>query len=375
MSSPTVLVVGGGIIGCSIAFELCRVGARVTVVERSNPGAEASSAAAGLLAPLGESPTPGPFQRLAVESWRRFPAVVDELQTITGIDVEHITRGSLYPLRTPDRIAHAREREAWPVAREFGVRVVEGQELRDMEPALAPHIRAALFVAGDHWIHNESLVSAYAAAAASRGVTIRSGVEVTRLVVEGGRAVGVIAGGARLEAERVVLAAGAWSGGLAAGMGARLPVGPVRGQMLAVDHSPPLLMRVVHDEDVYLVPRRSGELLVGATVEHVGFERLVTPEALERLVAAAVTVVPDLGGRPMLRAWCGFRPWAADSQPVLGPWPDVSGLYVATGHFRNGILLAPVTGALMAQAILHGTIPELMRPFLPDRFLQEGAPR
>jgi glycine oxidase len=206
-------------------------------------------------------------------------------------------------------------------------------------------------------------------------VVIRSGVEVSRLLVERGRAVGVMAEGMRVEAERVVLAAGAWSGDLAAGVGARLPVGPARGQMLAVYHSPALLTRVIHDETVYLVPRRSGELLVGATVEHAGFERLVTPEAMERLIAAAVALVPELAGRPMLRAWCGFRPWAEDSQPVLGPWPGVRGLYVATGHFRNGILLAPVTGALMAQTILDGSISELMWPFLPDRFLQEGAPR
>lgn len=364
----SVAVIGGGIIGCSIAYELAKAGTRVTVLERTNPGAEASSAAAGLLAPMGESPRPDPFHTLAVESWRLYPGVVAELAEVTGVEVEYHTAGSLYPLFGRAPLEAARERTRWPAAAEFGIEVLEGEALRRSEPGLAPDIGAALFVRGDHWIHNEALVSAYAAAAAARGVSIKSGVEVSRILVEGGRAVGALAQGERIAADVVVLAAGAWSGGLAQGVGLALPVGPVRGQMLAVDHDPPLLSHAVHGEDVYMAPRRSGELFVGATVEHVGFERRVTPEALERLIAAAVRLVPALGSRRILRSWCGFRPWASDGLPVLGPAPGVGRLYVATGHFRNGILLAPITAHLISRCILEGETPALLDPFLPHRF-------
>ncbi|MDP3911290.1 MAG: glycine oxidase ThiO [Gemmatimonadales bacterium] len=370
---PSILVVGGGIIGCATAYELAKAGCRVTVLERNTPGGEASGAAAGLLAPLGESREPGPFQTLAVESWRLYPKVVEELEAVTGMNVQYVTAGTVYPLLGGPEIEAARERMTWPLARELGVEVLEGARLREREPALADDIPAALFVQGDHWVNNERLVAAYAQAAAGRGVVIRSGVEVSEILVEAGRVRGVVAGGARLEADAVLLAAGAWSGQLmvsrrGTSRGERLPVEPVRGQILCVSNSPPLLGHAVHGRSVYLVPRPSGELLVGATVEHVGFAREVTDEAIERLIDEAVSLVPGIGARALLSSWCGFRPWAPDSLPILGPWPGVDGLFVATAHFRNGILLAPITAHLVGQCVLAGRAPALLGPFLPDRF-------
>jgi glycine oxidase len=367
--TQSVVVVGGGIIGCAIAYELAKVGCAVTLLERGLPGAEASSAAAGLLAPVGESRQPGPFQELALKSWRLYPAVVAELREQTGVDVEHMTAGTLYPIlhRTgPDVV---RERTTWPLAREFGVRMVEAAELAGLEPALSKEVRWALFVQGDHWVNNQRLVAAYATAAARRGATLRNGTEASRILVEGGRARGVIADGERIAGDWVILAAGAWSGTLAGPGGVRLPVAPVRGQMFAVNNVPPLLAHAVHAEKVYLVPRPSGELLVGATVEHAGFLRAVTPDGIGGLIAAATELVPELGQRPIVRSWCGFRPWAPDGLPILGPWPDVEGLLVATGHYRNGILLAPVTAAALAECVLTGRAPAMLGPFLPDRFI------
>jgi len=143
----------------------------------------------------------------------------------------------------------------------------------------------------------------------------------------------------------------------------------VRGQMLAVSNVPPLLSRVIHGDDIYLVPRPSGELLIGATVEHVGFERAVTPDGLGSLIAQALALVPGIGGRAITRSWFGFRPWASDGQPMLGPVPGIDGLFVATGHYRNGILLAPVTAAVMTRCIVDGETPDSITPFLPARFL------
>jgi glycine/D-amino acid oxidase-like deaminating enzyme len=212
-----VLVVGGGIIGCSLAYELTKAGCAVTLLERSTPGAEASSAAAGVLSPLAEA-THAASSRLAVEAW-------------------------------------------------------DAADLRTREPAMSTNVRGAMFVKSDHWVNNQRLVVAYAQAAVAAGVAMISGSAVSRVIVEDGRARGVVADGDRFEADAVVLAAGAWTAELAASFGGRLPVEPRRGQMVALGHVPPLLSHCVHANDVYLVPRPSGELLIGATVERVGAGR------------------------------------------------------------------------------------------------------
>jgi glycine oxidase len=368
---PSVIVVGGGIIGCATAYELAKAGSKVTLFERATPGAEASSAAAGLLT-VGGARRSGPFQKLALDSWARYPDIVRELRDLTGVDVEHMTAGTLYPLFDRGEWAEAEEQLRWPLAKEMGMRVVEGKELRDMEPGLSPDVKAALFVRGDHWVNNQRLVTAYASAAAGRGVALRTGVEVSQLLADGRRVTGVVAAGERFEADCVLLAAGAWSAPLAASLGLHLPVVPVRGQMVAVSNIPALLRHAVHGSHGYLTPRPSGELLIGATVEHVGFERAVTAEGLAYLLNGAIAVLPAIQSRPITRTWCGFRPGTPDDMPVLGPWPDLDGLFVATGHYRNGILLAPATAALMTQAILGGGTHDLIKPFLPDRLLDRS---
>jgi glycine oxidase len=190
------------------------------------------------------------------------------------------------------------------------------------------------------------------------------------VAVEHGHARGVIVDGELWEADTVVLAAGAWTGELIASFGARLPVEPKRGQMLALSHVPAILAHCVHGDDVYLVPRPSGELLVGATVERVGFQRGVTAEGIAGLLAAAIDLCPALGALPIARTWWGFRPWVPDSLPVLGPWPDVEGLWVATGHYRNGILLAPITARIMTDWITTGQPGIDLGEFLPARFVR-----
>jgi glycine oxidase len=299
-----LIVVGGGIIGCATAYELAKAGCAVTLFERSTPGAEASSAAAGLLAPMGGS-SGSPFERLALASWRLYPRVVDELRERTGIDVEYVTRGTVYPLSSVAEVNDAAARARRPETRELGIEAWDAADVREREPALAAAVRGAMFVKGDHWVNNQRLVVAYAQAALAAGVTVRSGMAVTRVIVEDGRARGVIVEGERVEADGVLLAAGAWTGELAATFGARLPIEPKRGQMLALSHLPPVLRHAVHAPDVYLVPRPSGELLVGATVEGVGFKREVTAHGIGALLSAAIALAPALGGLSITRTWYG----------------------------------------------------------------------
>lgn len=365
-----VLVIGGGIIGCATAWELAKVGHAVTLLERATPGAEASGAAAGLLALVGQSATPA-LRDLAVASWRLYPTVVEELRTLTGIDVEYVTRGTIYPLHTAGDVRLAESRAAWALG-ESGVESWDRTEVQSREPALSPKVAGAMFVRGDHWVNNQRLVVAYAQAAAAAGVTFITGCDVSRVVVERGRCRGVVAQGDRHEADVTLLAAGAWTGGLAASFGARLPVEPRRGQMAALAHVPPVLGHCIHGDEVYLVPRPSGELLIGATVERVGFQRAVTAEGIAGLLQAAIDLVPALAGLPISRTWYGFRPWAPDNLPILGPWPGVEGLWVATAHFRHGILLAPITARLMTEWITGGRPALAGSPFLPDRLLDRG---
>lgn len=364
-----VVVVGGGIIGCATADALARSGARVTLFERGVLGGEASGAAAGMLTALGGGPRTR-SEDLAVASRRLYPAVAADLRARTGIDVELVQRGTIYPVFTTREVGEARAWLGHPLAAEFGVAVLEGDEVRAREPALSLKARGALFIAGDGWVNNQRLAIAYAQAAAAAGVTMRTGAEVTRILIAGDRVRGIVADGEAVDADVVLLAAGAWTGRLAASFGAALPVEPSRGQMLALAHVPPMVTHCVHGDEVYLVPRPSGELLVGATVERVGFRREVTARGIAGLLAAAIDLVPALGDRAITRTWFGFRPWAPDGLPILGPWPGVRGLFVATAHFRQGIMLAPITAKLMAEWMTEGAPSIAVPEFLPDRFLQ-----
>ena len=342
----------------------------MTLLERATPGAEASGAAAGLLAPLGESADTA-FAKLAIESWRRYPEVVRDLRERTGIDVEYVTHGTIYPLATAEdvRAAEARLRHEW--AHEVGIQAWDAGDIRSREPALSSEIRGAMFVRGDHWVNNQRLVVAYAQAAAAAGVALMTGTAVSRVVVEDGHARGVVVEGERYEADAVLLAAGAWTGALAASFGGKLRIEPRRGQMIALSHVPPVITHAIHGDDVNLVPRPSGELLIGATVERVGFQRAVTAGAVAGLLTAAMALVPALANRPISRTWYGFRPWAPDSLPILGPWPGVEGLFVATAHYRNGILLAPITARLMTEMMTHGQPSLDIKDFLPKRFIKD----
>jgi glycine oxidase len=375
-SEGEVLVVGGGIVGLSVAHALSRAGWRVRVFDDPRPGAAATRAAAGMLSPLSEASEPGPFLEAGLQSLALYPEWVRGLEADSGVDPRHRPDGKLRVARTPaglDALADLEER-----ARAAGVQVTRlGAEeaARTAGTPLGP-LSGALLLPRDHQVDNRLLHGALAGACARRGVRVHEA-RVEGLARSAGRATGVrLADGTEVGADTVVLAAGAWSAtlpGLPEEVRACLPIRPVRGQMIALDAGAALPHRVVESEEVYLVPRDGGRLLAGATVEEAGFRATCTDEARTRLHEAAIRILPALSRAPVVEHWCGLRPATPDGNPVLGPVPGINGLVVAGGHYRNGILLAPWTGAAVARILAGCAGPEIPPAFLPDRFGPEAS--
>lgn len=372
--APDVLIVGGGIIGCASALALARRGLGVTVVEAGTPGREATWAAGGMLSPLGEAGEEGPFLELASASFERWPTWIDDVREASGVPVEYRREGRL-EVALDDaaaetlRAGYRRRRQAGA-----GVEWLDPAEALREEPALADTLRGAVLIADDHAVDNRALGQAAWAAAAAAGARFRTGERVAFVLSEGGRAAGaLLVGGERIPAGKVVVAAGCWSGSLG-GLPAPLPVEPVRGQMAAADTVPPPIRRVVVvPGSAYLVPRAAGQVVIGATVERAGYHKATTLAGVRNLLAAAVRAVPALGEAPLAAAWAGLRPGTPDDLPIMGEDPDMPGLFYATGHYRNGILLAPVTAAVVEASVLGEEPPLPLDPFLPGRFRRGTA--
>jgi glycine oxidase len=361
-----VLIVGGGVMGCSVALKLAQAGAKVTVLERSIPGAEASSAAGGILAPQMESHGPGPFMDLCLRSRGMYPAFARELLELSGIDVAYRECGLIRAAFTDDAAQKLAADAAWQKALGLRADLLSGDEARKLEPSLSPRIVAAVHLPDDHQVDNRLLTRALSMAAARVGVRFRTGY-VRGIAQEGNRAVGVDLEGETLRADAVVVAAGSWSGLVA---GARVDpkvVRPARGQMVQLQTRLPVLSHVIFCDQGYLVPRTDGRLLAGSTMELVGFEKQVTAVGLAKILTMALELCPSLADAPVQEFWAGLRPYTEDQLPILGPGP-LDGLFLATGHFRNGILLTPITAKLMAQAVLGQPTSVDLRPFRHDRF-------
>jgi glycine oxidase len=367
-----ILVVGGGVIGCAIAYELAKAGLAVTLVERGTPGCEASSAGAGMLAPQAESSAASPRLGLGLASKALYADLALELRERTGLDIEYETGGNLHCFLDEGDEAVGRAACAWQ--REAGLKaeLLSRADALALEPDLSAEIRGALFFPEDHWVNNPRLVTALAGAAALEGVRFVTG-EATAFLRAGDRVTGVQVGEDQIRSAAVVLAAGAWSGQLAATAGLRLPVGPVRGQIVCLEGIPRRLRHLLHIKDHYLVPRVNGEILIGASVEWAGFAKQVTAEYVRSALDAAIRLVPALARLPIKVTWAGFRPWAPDELPVIGPWPGLEGLVIATGHFRNGILWAPITARLVRELLVDHAPSLDLGPFRPDRFAREAT--
>jgi glycine oxidase len=373
-----VVVIGGGAIGLSAAWRAARRGLRVVVLDRGPVGHGTSRYAAGMLAPVAEV-TPGeePLLELGLRSARLYPQFVGELLEAAAVEsVGYTTSGTLLVARDADE-AEALEREL-ALRHRFGLPVerLRASEARRREPSLAPALRLALDVPGDHAVDPRMLLPALAAAVANAGGEVREHTAVTGVAVTGGRIQGVVLeDGSTLRAEQVVIAAGVWSPQLSGLPEAdRIPVRPVKGQIMRLHDpaGPGLLQRVIRMGPSYITPRGDGRYVLGATSEERGFDTTVTAGAAFELLRDAAELVPGISELVLDEFAAGLRPGTPDNLPVIGPG-SVKGLHWATGHRRGGILLAPVTAELVAGALAGDGMPDHAAAFAPGRFATVAA--
>jgi glycine oxidase len=366
-----VAIIGGGVIGLAVARALALRGVGdVLLIERGALGAESSWAAAGMLAPQAEANRAHEFFYLTCESRDMYPAFAASLLEETGIDIELETSGTLYLAFTRHDAEELEKRYEWQQQAGLPVERLSAAEARGLEPAICEEVRAALKFPLDTQVENRRLLSALVAANERLGVRMQSGTPVVSLKSRHGRVTGVETSRGFVSANSVVVAGGAWSSLLTASDIAlpNLRIKPVRGQMLCFEARPQIARHVIYSPRGYIVPRRGGRLLAGSTTEHAGFEKHVTAAGLQSILSAALEISPRIALLPLTDSWAGLRPRAADTLPVLGPCAEIDGVFYATGHYRNGILLAPITGALIAGAIVDKVFPAELRVFSPDRF-------
>jgi len=365
-----VAIVGAGMIGTAVAWRCAQRGLRVTMID-PQPERGAWNTAAGLLAPITELQyDETALLRLNVESARRYPAFVAELQDATGRSTGYQERGTLAVAWDSADLTALRDLHAFGETLGVDARSLTGDEVRELEPSLAPGLQGGVLAPGDHQVTPRLLHAALLAAAQQCGAELVS--STASLMASGDRVIGVqLQDGSQLAANTVVLAAGAWSAGVdGLPEAARPSVRPVKGQTVRLRLAAPAISHVVRatikGNPIYLVPRDDGEVVLGASVEEAGFDMTPRAGAVYELLRDAQTVLPELGEAQLLEVCTGLRPGSADNAPFIGP-SDVAGLVLATGHYRNGVLLAPVTADAIATYVATGALPDEIAPFTPQR--------
>lgn len=366
-----IAIVGGGICGLSIGWYLARAGRRVTIFERGEAGRGATWAAAGMLAAQAEAEPGEEFLLpLMLESRALWPAFARELEAAAGMSVDLREEGLVSVALDRDeaeRLAHDFD---YHRSLGFDMEWCDGARARALEPHLSPRVTAGVYSPRDHQVDNRKVAVALRDAFMAAGGMLCEFSEVEEIVVTNSHATGVRVGSREFAAECVVLAAGAWSRDIE-GLpeSARPAVRPVKGQMLSLrmPASSPLIRHVVWGNGAYLVPRRDGTLMIGATVEEQHFDTRMTAGGVHELLRRAREALPGIDDLPIAEMWAGLRPTSRDDAPLLGP-SELDGLVIATGHHRNGILLAPVTARAIADYVLTGRMSESVRPFAPSRF-------
>jgi glycine oxidase len=374
-----VAIIGGGVVGASIAFELAEEELTTIVLDSQQPGLEASWAAAGMLSPAPHVPEDAPLTPLGSESLRLYPEFVAQIEEASGLTTDFARNGSLeiffkeHGESERDRVVNENR------LLEIPCEPISLGTAREMEPLLGPAARAAMWLPQETSIDPRALMEALLAAVRRRGIEIRSNFPVTGLLLDGDHCHGVFAAGEKVTAKHVVVAAGAFCGKIAqektqgSDILARYAcTHPVRGQMLALQPAGFKLRKVLRSKRGYMVPRRDGRIVAGSTLEHAGFVKQVTAESISQILEGVAELVPELAGAEVVETWAGLRPGSPDGLPIIGP-TDIGGLLIATGHYRNGILLAPVTAKLIREWITRGKTTFDTDRFSPMRFTRDGA--
>ena len=355
-----VIVIGGGVIGLSIARELAGRKS-VLLLDRGSTGQGTSRAAAGMLTPLSEADDQGAFFQLCRASHALYPRFVEELKQESGLDAGYSSEGLLCLASTDESAGALRRRYDWQKKAGFETEMLSVDEVHKMEPLVTAPICAAVFMPGERSVTPRRLVNALREACFNRGVEMRTGLHVEEISANT-----VHVGHMTMEASSIVIASGVWSSEFR-GLDPPIPVFPRKGQILSLGMPPGAFRRMIRWGSSYFVPRSGGELVVGATNEDVGFDLSNTPAGLGRLLTDAQQISSHAGCYPILETWTGLRPATPDALPILGP-SAIPGLYYATGHYRNGVLLAPITAAIVAD-LIDGQKPGVsIEPYLPSRF-------
>jgi len=363
-----VIIVGGGVIGLMTARALAKRGLTVTIVERSELGREASYAAGGILAPQAEADCADDFFKLACASRDLYPALADSLLEETGIDIELDQTGTLYLAFKDADEDELDKRFEWQAKAGLPLERLTRTQARELEPSINHEVRAALHFPRDIQVDNRRLLSALIASSKGEQVEVLTGLDVQSLQIQDGRVTGVATSTGLLISNRVIIAAGAWSSLLLNSKSSpSFTITPIRGQIVCLQCEPERVRHVLYSPRGYIVPRLDGRMLAGSTSESEGFNKQVTVGGVASILEHALEIAPDFVSLPIVDTWAGLRPQAQDHYPVLGP-SEIEGLFFATGHFRNGILLAPITAELLADMVASNVISPLLNRFAPNRF-------
>jgi glycine oxidase len=362
-----VIIAGGGLIGGAIALELALAGVRVAIFEQGDPGREASWAGAGILSPAPENPATIPLVPLGKASMALYPEFVARVEEISGRDVGFRAKGTLEALFSRDAArelsTHVALHHGWGLKAE----AISAEDARQLEPALSPEVEAAVLRPDEASVDNRSLTHAVLEAARKKGAEIFAGREVQGIWREKQRCRGLLLKDERVSADWTIIAAGSFSAKIG-GIDAYAPVRPAKGQMISLWGERIKIERVLWSDKIYLVPRNDGRILAGATVEYVGFDKNVTAGALQKILSGALELAPELAQARIDETWAGLRPDSPDHLPILGP-TDIEGLLIATGHFRSGILLTPVTAQLICEWVTQQRVSVDWERFSPLRFV------
>jgi glycine oxidase len=368
-----VVIIGGGVSGCSIAYQLSKAGMQVSILEREEIAAEASSAAAGLLSPAEVLSGPKAVADLFLASWSMTAEIIAEIEAASGVQVEYFQTGALHVFaNTDDQSLLRRYAEIWQ-AEGSDVKWLTGEQVYQYEPLLHHSFGAALYVPEAASIRPRLMTRAYAEAARKYGANFFEHTEVTGIEQHSGKVVGVqTAQGQTMSCDCVVIATGAWSAHIGSWFGLNIPVFPARGQILSLRQPETPLKHTIMGNGIYIVPKIDNTIYVGATVEQAGFDKSNTAGGIAWLLSSAIQLVPELEHAAIVDIWSGLRPWSQDSYPILNRAPGWENVILATGHGPGGFELSAITGKTIAELITSGQTPALIQPFGLERFMGKG---